>query len=128
MSYFLIIRWDPPHSDSTLIESETKVSTNSQNEDFGFIDEGLTGSQTFVPDVPDGNCDSSANYIIDSKKWKISLDLKDGSIDKTELKNYPKYQGSNENKLMFDSCGRNEYSQISGFVFASEIDLSLIHI
>ena len=75
MSYFLIIRWDPPHSATTLIDSEAKVSTNSQNEDFGFIDEGLTGSPTFVPDVPDGNCDSSANYIIDSKKWKISFCL-----------------------------------------------------
>ena len=125
MSYFLIIRWDPPQSDSTLISSETKVSTNLQNENFGFIDEGLSSSPTFVPDVTDSNCDSSTNYVIDSKKWKISLDLKDGSIDKTELKNYPKYQGSNENKLMFDSCGRNEYSQISGFVFASKIDQGL---
>jgi YidC/Oxa1 family membrane protein insertase len=43
-------------------------------------------------------------------------------LDETELKKYPDEIGSGKNKLMFDACGRNEYSQLSGFVFGKNAD------
>ena len=39
MSYFLIIRWDPPSNIPIKDELKNEVSTYSPKEDFGFIDE-----------------------------------------------------------------------------------------
>ena len=41
MSYFLIIRWDPPSDNPAKETVRDEVSTYSQNEDFGFIDESI---------------------------------------------------------------------------------------
>ena len=118
MSYFLIIRWDPPQQESTLIDDKQEVSTNLPSEEFGFIDENLS-NESFdnLSDSLSAACTSAGNYEIDSNNWKISIDLEDGAILKAELKNYPDEIGSEKNKLMFDGCGKNEYSQLSGFGF-----------
>ena len=122
MSYFLVIRWDPP-SDSPVIEKvREEVSTYSQSEDFGFIDENIRSeSKEIGTDSISATCASGDNYEIDSDNWKISVDLRDGSLKKAELKKYPDEIGSNINKFMFDACGRNEYSQLSGFVFGNNV-------
>ena len=123
MSYFLIIRWDPPINKPILKEDINEVSTYSPNEDFGFIDESIQNEpKEIISDSLSTSCASSSLYEIDSNNWKISIDLEDGSLDETELKNYPDEIGSGKNKLMFDACGRNEYSQLSGFVFGKNAD------
>ena len=123
MSYFLIIRWDPPVNTTYLKEDVNEVSTYLPNEDFGFIDESIQNEpKEIISDSLSTSCASSSFYEIDSNNWKISIDLEDGSLDETELKNYPDEIGSGKNKLMFDACGRNEYSQLSGFVFGKNAD------
>ena len=123
MSYFLIIRWDPPVNTTYLKEDVNEVSTYLPNEDFGFIDESIQNEpKEIISDSLSTSCASSSLYEIDSNNWKISIDLEDGSLDETELKNYPDEMGSGKNKLMFDACGRNEYSQLSGFVFGKNAD------
>ena len=120
MSYFLIIRWDPPSSNSSVDVVLDEVSTYSPKEDFGFIDENIQNeSDELITNSTSTTCASGGGYEIDSINWKISVDLADGSLRKAELKNYPNETGSNNNKLMFDICGRNEYSQLSGFVFGN---------
>ena len=123
MSYFLIIRWDPPINNQYNETSIDEVSTYSQNEDFGFIDESLEEQpEEYITNSSSSSCDFTNNYEIDSNNWRIEIDLKDGSINKAELKNYPEEKGSNSNKFMFDACGRNEYSQLSGFVYGDNLD------
>ena len=123
MSYFLIIRWDPPTNNQYKETSKNEVSTYSQNEEFGFIDESLEEQpEKYITNSTSSSCDSVNNYEIDSNNWKIEIDLKDGSINKAELRNYPEEIDSDRNKLMFDACGRNEYSQLSGFVFGENVD------
>ena len=125
MSYFLIIRWDPPTNNQYEEGTIDEVSAYSQNEEFGFIDETLEDQpKEYITDSTSSqsSCDSTNNYGIDSNNWKIEIDLKDGSINKAELRNYPEEITSDSNKLMFDACGRNEYSQLSGFVFEENVN------
>ena len=123
MSYFLIIRWDPPTNNQYKEAPKSEVSTYSQNEEFGFIDESLEEQpEEYITNSKSSSCDSVNNFEIDSNNWKIEIDLKDGSINKAELRNYPEEIDSDSNKLMFDACGRNEYSQLSGFVFGENVD------
>ena len=123
MSYFLIIRWDPPGPSSSDTYIRDEVSTYSQKEEFGFIDENIQKqSEEIISSSVSTSCASSSVYEIDSNNWKISIDLEDGSLIKSELKKYPDEVGSKSNKLMFDACGRNEYSQLSGFVFGDNIE------
>ncbi len=123
MSYFLIIRWDPPTNNQYKETPKNEVSTYSQNEEFGFIDESLEEQpEEYITNSTSSSCDSVNSYEIDSNNWKIEINLKDGSINKAELRNYPEEIDSDRNKLMFDACGRNEYSQLSGFVFGENVD------
>jgi YidC/Oxa1 family membrane protein insertase len=123
MSYFLIIRWDPPSDIQVIKDVKSEVSTYSQSEDFGFIDESIKNeSEELITNSVSTTCVSGGDYEIDSNNWKISVDLMDGSFKKAELKKYPDEIGSNNNKLMFDACGRNEYSQLSGFVFGNNVN------
>ena len=108
MSYFLIIRWDPPTIEPVKQDVKREVSTYSPSEDFGFIDESIKNeSEELITNSVSTTCTSSADYEIDSNNWKISVDLMDGSFKKTELKNYPDEIGSNNNKLMFDASNIN---------------------
>ena len=90
MSYFLIIRWDPPTDTPEIQEIKNEVSTYSPTEDFGFIDESIKNeSEELITNSVSTTCASGGDYEIDSNNWKISFDLIDGSLKKAELKNYP---------------------------------------
>ena len=123
MSYFLIIRWDPPTKTPLIQDFKSEVSTYSPKEDFGFIDESIKNEpEELITNSISTTCATGSDYEINSNYWKISVDLLDGSLKKAELKNYPDEIGSNNNKLMFDACGKNEYSQLSGFVFGDNVN------
>ncbi len=123
MSYFLIIRWDPPLDIPEKTTFENEVSTYSPQEDFGFIDESIQNeAEKLNTNSISTSCTSGENYEIDSNYWKLSFDLRDGTLTKAELKKFPDEIGSDINKLMFDACGRNEYSQLSGFVFGENVN------
>ena len=117
------MRWDPLCLSSRNICSIEEVSTYSQKEEFGFIDENIQKqSEEIISSSVSTSCVPNSVYEIDSNNWKISIDLEDGSLIKSELKKYPDELGSKNNKLMFDACGRNEYSQLSGFVFGENAE------
>ena len=83
MSYFLIIRWDPPSNIPVMDEVKTEVSTYSQTEDFGFIDESIKNEpEELITNSVSTTCASGGDYEIDSNNWKISVDLIDGSLKK----------------------------------------------
>ena len=87
MSYFLIIRWDPPSDTQAKQVAKTEVSTYSQTEDFGFIDESIKNEpEELITNSVSATCASGGDYEIDSNNWKISVDLTDGSLKKAELK------------------------------------------
>ena len=48
MSYFLIIRWDPPVVESSLLDYKAEVSTNLPAEDFGFIDDSMASEEIVI--------------------------------------------------------------------------------
>jgi len=104
MSYFLIIRWDPPKEESTLVDYKPEVSTNLPSEDFGFIDDSMASEEIVIDKTEFGfNCNDAEYYEINSNTWMIQMNLKDGSIDKSELKKYPNEINSDDNKLIFDA-------------------------
>ena len=83
MSYFLIIRWDPPTDTPEIQKIKNEVSTYSPTEDFGFIDESLkNNSEELITNSVSTTCASGGDYEIDSNNWKISFDLIDGSLKK----------------------------------------------
>ena len=74
MSYFLIIRWDPPTNNQYVEDSVDEVSTYSQNDEFGFIDDTIEDQpEEYIADSVSSSCDSATNYEIDSKNWKIEI-------------------------------------------------------
>ena len=110
MSYFLVIRWEPPTANTVLNDDLNEVSTYSPNEGFGFIDESIQNEpEEVISNSLTTSCASTPFYEIDSSNWKISINLKDGSLAKAELKKYPDELGSGKKKFMFNACGRNEY-------------------
>ena len=85
MSYFLIIRWDPPSSKPIVQDVKSEVSTYSQKEDFGFIDESIKNEpEELITNSVSTTCASGGDYEIDSNNWKISVDLMDGSFKKAD--------------------------------------------
>ena len=76
MSYFLIIRWDPPSDTPVKNQVQTEVSTYSPKEDFGFIDENIKNEpEELIANSVSTTCASGVDYEIDSNNWKISVDL-----------------------------------------------------
>ncbi len=126
MGYLLLLRWDPP---STLIEDKSmpkdEVSTNlPDNEEFGFIDNNLEKSPSFNSNnVSPTKCDEREIYKIKAKKWDLQIDLSSGDIVKVELPFYPLSKDGDEGKTLFYLCGKNEYSQSSGFVLSDKTNL-----
>ena len=63
MSYFVIIRWDPPSDTPIKQEVKTEVSTYSQTEDFGFIDESIKNEPAeLITNSVSTACSSAEDY------------------------------------------------------------------
>ena len=126
MGYLLLLRWDPP---STLIVDKNilsdEVSTNSlNNEEFGFIDSNTENGSSFdTKNLSSEKCEDYQIYKIKADKWNLEIDLLSGSILKVELPFYPISKDNAQGKTLFNSCGKNEYSQSSGFVLSNKTSL-----
>ena len=119
-SYFLLIRWDPPANDTnqSLVINESERSLISESSEFveaETFNENLSVSETSVD-----SCSLSNIKTLKSPYWSLDLDLKNGEIVKTTLENYPTEMNSSDRKVLFNKCGPEKYSQVSGFEFLNK--------
>ena len=119
-SYFLLIRWDPPANDTnqSLVVNESERSLISESSKFveaETFNENLSVSETSVD-----SCSLSNIKTLKSPYWSLDLDLKNGEIVKTTLENYPTEMNSSDRKVLFNKCGPEKYSQVSGFEFLNK--------
>ena len=119
-SYFLLIRWDPPTNDTnqSLVVNESERSLISESSKFAepeTFNENLSVSETSVD-----SCSLSNIKTLKSPYWSLDLDLKNGEIVKTTLENYPTEMNSSDRKVLFNKCGPEKYSQVSGFEFLNK--------
>tara|TARA_X000000368_G_scaffold156241_1_gene123147 strand:- start:6624 stop:8327 length:1704 start_codon:yes stop_codon:yes gene_type:complete len=119
-SYFLLIRWDPPANDAnqSLVINESERSLISESSKFveaETFNENLSVSETSVD-----SCSLSNIKTLKSPYWSLDLDLKNGEIVKTTLENYPTEMNSSDRKVLFNKCGPEKYSQVSGFEFLNK--------
>ena len=119
-SYFLLIRWDPPTNDinQSLVVSESERSLISEPSQFAepeTFNENISVSETSVD-----SCSLSNIKTLNSPYWSLDLDLKNGEIVKTTLENYPTEINSSDRKVLFNKCGPEKYSQVSGFEFLNK--------
>ena len=119
-SYFLLIRWDPPTNDinQPLVVNESERSLISEPSQFAepeTFNENISVSETSVD-----SCSLSNIKTLNSPYWSLDLDLKNGEIVKTTLENYPTEINSSDRKVLFNKCGPEKYSQVSGFEFLNK--------
>ena len=119
-SYFLLIRWDPPIQNSNLeleeSNSERLLIEDSQNfEEAAPFNENLSNVESL-----NNVCAVSNIKTLETPYWSLDIDLKKGEIVKSTLKNYPIEIDSLERKTLFNKCGPEKYSQVSGFEFLNK--------
>ena len=119
-SYFLLIRWDPPTNDinQPLVVNESERSLISEPSQFAepeTFNENISVSETSID-----SCSLSNIKTLNSPYWSLDLDLKNGEIVKTTLENYPTEMNSSDRKVLFNKCGPEKYSQVSGFEFLNK--------
>ena len=119
-SYFLLIRWDPPtnniseenvynDSERSLIQpSNDYKETAPFNEDLSYIEP--------LAEI----CSLENIETLRTPYWSLDIDLKNGEIVKATLDNYPTEINSSEKKVLFNKCGAEKYSQLSGFEFLNK--------
>ena len=119
-SYFLLIRWDPPSNnsnlDNTYNDSERSLvqplndykETTPFNEDLSYIEP--------LAEI----CSLENLETLNAPYWSLDIDLKNGEIVKATLDNYPTEINSSEKKVLFNKCGAEKYSQLSGFEFLNK--------
>ena len=119
-SYFLLIRWDPPtsninkeniynESERSLIQpSNDYKETAPFNEDLSYIEP--------LAEI----CSLENIETLRTPYWSLDIDLKNGEIVKATLDNYPTEINSSEKKVLFNKCGAEKYSQLSGFEFLNK--------
>ena len=119
-SYFLLIRWDPPtnnltedivynDSERSLVQpSNDYKETTPFNEDLSYIEP--------LAEI----CSLENLETLSAPYWSLDIDLKNGEIVKATLDNYPTEINSSEKKVLFNKCGAEKYSQLSGFEFLNK--------
>ena len=118
-SYFLLIRWDPPnnnHQEQDLSNSEHLLSEsiNAYSEDAPFNED-----LSYIEPLTE-TCSLENAETFETPLWSINLNLKKGEIVKATLNNYPTEFKSSEKKVLFNKCGAEKYSHISGFEFLNK--------
>ena len=118
-SYFLLIRWDPPNNnpqEKDLSNSEHLLSEsiNAYSEDAPFNED-----LSYIEPLTEA-CSLENTETFETPLWSINLNLKKGEIVKATLNNYPTEFKSSEKKVLFNKCGAEKYSHISGFEFLNK--------
>ena len=119
-SYFLLIRWDPPANDTnqSFVINESERSLISESS--GFVEAETFNENLSVSETSVDSCSLSNIKTLKSPYWSLDLDLKNGEIVKTTLENYPTEMNSSDRKVLFNKCGPEKYSQVSGFEFLNK--------
>ena len=115
LSYLLLINYNPPNQEvNDIIDSkDSEYSQLLDNEEF-VSREDIYSEEIFVDEAA---CGVNDFIYIDNKNWKAKVNLDNGKISYAELTKFPNAAGSNNNKLLFNDCGSERYSHVSGFAF-----------
>ena len=119
-SYFLLIRWDPP---TNIISSEEVYSDSERSliEPSGAYEETTPFNENLSYIEPLTEICSLENIeTLTTPYWSLDIDLKKGEIVKATLDKYPTEINSSEKKVLFNKCGTEKYSQLSGFEFLNK--------
>jgi hypothetical protein len=119
-SYFLLIRWDPPSNNISLDDSyndseRSLVEPSSDFEETTPFNEDLS----YVEPLTE-ICSLENIETLTTPYWSLDINLKKGEIVKATLENYPTEINSSEKKVLFNKCGAEKYSQLSGFEFLNK--------
>ena len=119
-SYFLLIRWDPP-SDNISIDDTYSDSGRSLIGPSNDYQESTPFNEDLSYKEPLAEICSLENIeTLRTPYWSLDIDLKKGEIVKATLDNYPTEINSSEKKVLFNKCGAEKYSQLSGFEFLNK--------
>lgn len=115
LSYLLLINYNPPVKESYFVnpQSDSEYSQTLETDDFVSKDD-IVGEETFLTAE---TCAGNDTYSFFNENWTAKIDLKTGKIVHAELTKFPENDGSEINKLIFNDCGLERYSQLSGFAF-----------
>ena len=119
-SYFLLIRWDPPENNynEELVYNDSKRSLEQPSRDY---EETTPFNEDLSYIEPLAEICSLENIeTLKTPYWSLDIDLKNGEIVKATLDNYPTEINSSEKKVLFNKCGAEKYSQLSGFEFLNK--------
>lgn len=119
-SYFLLIRWDPPANiispEEVYNDSERSlIDPSSAYEETTPFNENLTYIEPLTE-----ICSLENIETLTTPYWSLDIDLKKGEIVKATLDKYPTEINSSEKKVLFNKCGTEKYSQLSGFEFLNK--------
>jgi len=115
LSYLLLINYNPPVESfkEEISVSDSEYSLSTDTDDF-VSDNDIVSEETFLITE---TCSDNDSYSFSNENWKAKIDLKTGKIIYAELIKFPENSGSEINKLIFNDCGLERYSQLSGFAF-----------
>ncbi len=119
-SYFLLIRWDPPENNynEELVYNDSERSLEQPSRDY---EETTPFNEDLSYIEPLAEICSLENIeTLRTPYWSLDIDLKKGEIVKATLDNYPTEINSSEKKVLFNKCGAEKYSQLSGFEFLNK--------
>ena len=119
-SYFLLIRWDPPENNynEELVYNDSERSLEQPSRDY---EETTPFNEDLSYIEPLAEICSLENIeTLRTPYWSLDIDLKNGEIVKATLDNYPTEINSSEKKDLFNKCGAEKYSQLSGFEFLNK--------
>lgn len=115
LSYLLLINYNPPQPEinKNIASSDSEYSQLLDYDDF--VSEDDIASEQII--VTDKTCSSDDLFAFSNNKWSVKINLRSGKIGYAELTKFPKTSGSEINKMLFNVCGPERYSQTSGFAF-----------
>ncbi|MEC8378427.1 MAG: membrane protein insertase YidC [Pseudomonadota bacterium] len=115
LSYLLLINYNPPQVETTSngISNDSEYSQSMDYDEFVSREDIVSEELIIV----DNTCSTDDLFSFSNKNWKAKINLESGKISYAELTKFPKTSKSDVNKMLFNDCGPERYSQTSGFAF-----------
>ena len=119
-SYFLLIRWDPPTNNfnDEIVYNDSERSLDQPSNDYKETTP-FNEDLSYIEPLAE-ICSLENIETLRTPYWSLDIDLKNGEIVKATLDNYPTEINSSEKKVLFNKCGAEKYSQLSGFEFLNK--------